>query len=153
MCYQKFIFFFLCFRKWKDFYLMPKKLLFCVFRVFHFFVFSFLFVFISYCFHFFFFFSHYRFHFFLFSFLLVFSSFRFRSFRCFFTVALLPQVLRIWESVFYSQTFFILHSFLRSSRLPWDWQFSLEGCRTSHWGSKHRPVPSIWITQCLAIIW
>ena len=50
---SKIYFFFLCFRKWKDFYLMPKKLLFCVFRVFHFFVFSFLFIFISYCFHFF----------------------------------------------------------------------------------------------------
>ena len=53
ICAIKNFFFFLCFRKWKDFYLMPKKLLFCVFRVFHFFVFSFLFVFISYCFHFF----------------------------------------------------------------------------------------------------
>ena len=31
----------------------------------------------------------------------------------------LPQVLRIWESVFYSQAFFTLHSFLLVSRPSW----------------------------------
>ena len=29
------------------------------------------------------------------------------------------------------------------SRLPWDQQFFLEGRRTSHWGSKHRPGLSV----------
>ena len=32
----------------------------------------------------------------------------------------LPRVLRISESVFYSQAFFILHTFRHFSRLPWD---------------------------------
>ena len=30
----------------------------------------------------------------------------------------LPRVLQIWESIFYSQVFFTLHSFLLFSRLP-----------------------------------
>ena len=31
----------------------------------------------------------------------------------------LPRVLRIWESIFYSQVFFTLQSFLLALRLPW----------------------------------
>ena len=93
---------------------MLKKLL-VLFRI-AFRVFLFLHIFISS-----------RFHFFMFSFLLIFVSFYFAfllfSFLqmlslliafVYFIVSglfvLLPQVLRIWESVFYSDGFFTLHS-------------------------------------------
>ena len=62
------------------------------------------------------------FSFFLFPFLLLLISSCFWFFRCFycslhcfvryFVFVLLPGVLRIWESVSYSQVFFTLHSFL-----------------------------------------
>ena len=52
---------------------------------------------------------------------------------------LLPRVLRIWESVFYSQAFFTLHSFLLFSRLPWKPAFNLKITRVSSWSSKHSP--------------
>ena len=72
------------------------------------------------------------------------------SLDCFLTVCevlrfcvVVSWVLRIWESVFYSQSFFTLNSFLLLSRLPWDRQFCFEGCRASHWGSTHRPGPSV----------
>ena len=55
----------------------------------------------------------------------------------------LPRVLRIWESVFYSQAFFILHSFLLVSRPPWGRQFKLKVIRTPCWSSKHSPGPAI----------
>ena len=95
------------------------------------------------------------FHFFLFPFFHVFvSSDVFMvgcifSLHCFFTFfqyfvfVLLPRVLRIWECIFYSQAFFTLHSLLLLWRLPWDCHFYLEGCRASHWGSKHRHGPSV----------
>ena len=90
------------------------------------------------------------FHFFLFSFLrmllllIAFVHFTVPSlFFKYFVFVLLPRVLRISGSVFYSQAFFTLHSFLLLSRLPWSQQICLEDCRTSHWGSKHRPGPSV----------
>ena len=51
----------------------------------------------------------------------------------------LPRVLRIWESIFYSQAFFTLHSFLLVSRPPWGRQFNLKVSRVSCWFSKHSP--------------
>ena len=45
----------------------------------------------------------------------------------------LSWVLRIWESVFYSQAFFTLHSFLLVSRPPWDRQFNTNISRVSFW--------------------
>ena len=78
----------------------------------------------------------------------------------------IPQVLRIWESFFYFQAFFMLYSFsyspqyrkyYRSERTLFILRRFLtyilsedlaqtafinhEGCRASHWGSKHRPSP------------
>ena len=50
-----------------------------------------------------------------------------------------PWVLRIWESIFYSQEFFTLHSFLLVLRLPWGRQFKLKFSRDSCWSSKHSP--------------
>ena len=38
----------------------------------------------------------------------------------------LPQVLQIWESLFYSQVIFTLLSFLLVSRPPWGRQFNLK---------------------------
>ena len=61
----------------------------------------------------------------------------------------LPRVLRIWESVFYSQTFFTLHSFPTFGTtcfyqgFPGSRQFFLEGCRASYWGTKRRPGLSV----------
>ena len=55
----------------------------------------------------------------------------------------LPRVLWIWESVFHSQTFFTLHSFLLFSRLPWGRQFNLKVSRASCWPSKHSPSSTI----------
>ena len=43
----------------------------------------------------------------------------------------LPRVLRIWESIFYSQAFFTLHSFLLVSRPPWGRQFNLKVSKAS----------------------
>ena len=56
----------------------------------------------------------------------------------------LLRVLWIWENVFYSQTFFTLHSFLLVFRLPWDRQFNLniaQGFMVIF--SKHSPGPAI----------
>ena len=55
----------------------------------------------------------------------------------------LPRVLRIWESVFYSLTFFTLHSFLLVLRLPRGRQLNLNVSRALCWSSKHSPGPSI----------
>ena len=55
----------------------------------------------------------------------------------------LPRVLRIWESVFYSQEFFTLHSFLLVSRTPWGWQFNLKVSKASCWSLKHSSDPTI----------
>ena len=54
-------------------------------------------------------------------------------------LVILPWQLRIWESVFYSQAFFTLHSFLLVSRPPWGRQFNLTSC----WSSKHSSGPAI----------
>ena len=59
----------------------------------------------------------------------------------------LPRVLRIWESVFYSQVFFIQHSFLLVSRPPWGWQFNLKVSRVLCNRRKIAPVQLFaWIT-------
>ena len=69
------------------------------------------------------------------------------------SVTVLPRVLRIWKSIFYSQSFFTLLSFPTFGTIcfyqgfPGSLQFFLESCRTSHWGSKHRPDPSICLNQ------
>ena len=55
----------------------------------------------------------------------------------------LPRVLWIWGSVFYSQAFFTLHSFLLVLRLPWRQQFNLKVSRASCWSSKHSPSQAI----------
>ena len=55
---------------------------------------------------------------------------------------LLPRVLRIWEGVFYFQTFFTLHSFLLLSRPPQAGQFTLKGSRASCWSLRHSPGPT-----------
>ena len=68
------------------------------------------------------------------------------------SVTVLLWVLRVWESVFYSQAFFTLHSFLTFDTtcfyqgFPGSRQFFLEGCRVSHWGSKH-PDPSVYLNH------
>ena len=55
-----------------------------------------------------------------------------------------PRVLQIWESLFYPQVLFTLHYFPKFGTtcfyqgFPGSRQFFLEGCRASHWGSKHR---------------
>ena len=54
-------------------------------------------------------------------------------------------VLKSWESVFYSQVFFTLHSLLLFSRRPWGQQFNLKVSRASYWSSKHSPA----LTICL----
>ena len=61
----------------------------------------------------------------------------------YFVFVLLPWVLRIWKSVFYSQAFFTLHSFLLLSRHSWGQQSYLKGDRTSYWGLKHTPNSSV----------
>ena len=61
----------------------------------------------------------------------------------YFIFVLLLRVLQIREIVFYSQTFFTLDSFLLLSSFPCGQLFCLEGCRASHWGSKHRPGPFV----------
>ena len=56
----------------------------------------------------------------------------------------LLRVLWIWENVFYSQTFFTLHSFLLVFRLLWDRQFNpniAQGFMVIF--SKHSPGPAI----------
>ena len=65
------------------------------------------------------------------------------SFALFPTQPFLPWVLRIWESVFYSQVFFTLHSFLLLSRPLWGRQFNLKVTRVSCWSSKHILRPAI----------
>ena len=59
----------------------------------------------------------------------------------------LPQVLRIWESVFYYQAFLTLHSFLHVSRLPWGRQFNLKVSRASCWSLKHSPAVIIHLSH------
>ena len=60
-----------------------------------------------------------------------------------------PQVLRIWENFFYPETFFNLHYFPTFGTtcfhqvFPGSQRFFHEGCRASHWGSKHRPSPCL----------
>ena len=54
-------------------------------------------------------------------------------------LVILPWVLRIWESVFYSQAFFSLHSLLLVSRPPRGWQFNLKVSRVSCWYFRNSP--------------
>ena len=115
----------------KLFYIILKKLL-VVFRrtvrVFHFFLLSFLLVLISSCLYF------------------------FKCFYCclhFFTLLLLHCLFCDHKCYVFEKAFFTLKGFWHYtslqllSRLPWGWQFCLEGFRASPWGSKHRPVPSV----------
>ena len=59
------------------------------------------------------------------------------------TFATVLHVLGIWESFAYSKTLFTLHSFLTFDTTSFNqgfcgsWQFFLEGCRASHWRSRH----------------
>ena len=55
----------------------------------------------------------------------------------------LPRVLRVWESDFYSQAFFTLHSFLLVLRPPCGRKFNLKVSSASCWSSKHSPGPAI----------
>ena len=52
-------------------------------------------------------------------------------------------VLQIWESFFYPQAFFTLHSFLLVQSFPGSRQFNLKGSRAPCWSSKHSPSPTI----------
>ena len=84
------------------------------------------------------------FHFFLFSFLLVFISSCFRFFRCFYYWLHLCCYCECYgfEKEFFTFRRFLSYTpFLFLSRLPWSRSYSLEGCRASHWDSKHRPRP------------
>ena len=71
------------------------------------------------------------------------------------TFAKVPQVLRIWENFFYPETFFNLHSFPTFGTtcfyhgFPGSRHFFHEGCRASHWGSKHRPSPYLCLNHIL----
>ena len=67
-----------------------------------------------------------------------------------------PRVLRIRETFFYSQSFFFtLHSFPTFGTncfyhgFPGRQQFFLERCRASHWLSKHRPDPSVYLNYTM----
>ena len=96
-------------------------------------MFSFLLILVSFC-----------FVFLLFSFLQMFSLLiAFVYFTVSRLFVLLPRVLRIWESAFYSQVFFTLHSFPAFVIASLGLQFSLQGERGSHWRLKHGPSPSV----------
>ena len=56
---------------------------------------------------------------------------------------LVPRVLRIWESVFYSQALFTLRSFLLVLRPSRGRQFNRKVTRASRRSSKHSPGPAI----------
>ena len=60
----------------------------------------------------------------------------------------LSWVLRIWESLFYSQAFFALHSFLLVSRPPWGRKFNLNISRASRWYFRNIAPAQlfVWIT-------
>ena len=65
----------------------------------------------------------------------------------------LPGVLRIWESIFDSQAFFTVQSFLFFfSRLPWGQQFNRKVSRVSYWSSKHRPSPTICLKSFMSYV-
>ena len=63
----------------------------------------------------------------------------------YFSVKFLPWALRFSVGIFYAQAFFALCSLLTIDTtcfyqgFPGSRQFFFEGCRFSHWGSKHRP--------------
>ena len=63
----------------------------------------------------------------------------------------LPQVLRIWKSILYSQIFFTLNSFLLLSRVPWDF-LKIAGLTTEIWNTDLIHL-FVWITQWSATIW
>ena len=60
-----------------------------------------------------------------------------------FHLVIYHECYRFERVFFYSQAFFILHSFLLFSRLPWDRQFNLKVSRASCWSSKLSPGPTI----------
>ena len=81
-------------------------------------------------------------HFFLFSFLSVFTSSCFCLLKFFFTLCVVTaSALDVRENFLLSGSFYLTHVLLLSM-LPLGWQFSLEGCRSFHWGS-HWPGPSV----------
>ena len=71
------------------------------------------------------------------------------------TFAKVPQVLWIWENFFYPETFFNLHSFPTFGTtcfyhgFPGSRHFFHEGCRASHWGSKHRSSPYLCLNHIM----
>ena len=96
----------------------------------------------------------------LFSLISFFHITNFLCYKCFFgpflsgtsfcvVMVVVPRVLRIWESFFYSQALFTLHAFPKFGKTCFyqgfsgSWQFFLEGCRVSYWSSKHKPGPSV----------
>ena len=64
-----------------------------------------------------------------------------------------PRVLQISESCFYSRVFITLHSFptfcitCLYQGFPRSQQFFLEGCRNPRWGLKHRPGPLVYLNH------
>ena len=64
----------------------------------------------------------------------------FFTFHSFPTFATVPQVLQIWESFFLLSDIFSFPAF---------GQFCLEGCRASHWGSKHKRDPSVCLNHTM----
>ena len=61
----------------------------------------------------------------------------------------LPWVLRIWESIFYFQAFFTLHSFLLILRISWSQQFNIKVSRASCWSLKLSPGPTIALIRAI----
>ena len=67
----------------------------------------------------------------------------------YFSVTILPRALQFLVGIFYPQAFFTLRFFPTFGKIcfyqgfPGSRQFFLEGCRTSHWGSQHRPGPCV----------
>ena len=64
-------------------------------------------------------------------------------FCCCTTSSMGPRELFLLYGIFYLPFLLIIWHHLLLSRLTWDRHFCLEGCRASHWGSKHIPGPSV----------
>ena len=91
------------------------------------------------------------FHFFMFSFLKMCLGVFIVDCICSLHCVVVMRVLRMWDSIFYSHTFFFtLHSFQILSRLHWGCQFCLEGCRASQWGLKHGPTRSVCLSYTVS---
>ena len=92
------------------------------------------------------------FHFFMFSFLQMFLlSMHFLTSLCFFTAvfAAIASATDLKEVFFTLRQLFTLQPFLLLLRLPWVWQFSVEGCKAFYWSLKHRPNPSICLNHAV----